>query len=93
MRLKAGDSMDPLPTLGWASPIRRLTCRGMPVSQWVPLGLRIAMGLPRGGHPAGVTPTTGRPATRAPSWFTPTLGGPHVLCGRGSGNDDRVKGP
>lgn len=90
--------MEPLPTLGWASPIRRLTCRGMPVSQWVPLRPRIAMGLPREGHPAGVTPTTGRPATRVPSmssllgWFTPTLGGPHVPCGRGSGSGDRVKG-
>ena len=25
-------------------------------------------------------------------WFTPTLGEPHVPCGRGSGSDDRVKG-
>lgn len=52
------------------------------------------MGLPREGHPAGVTPTRGRPATRAPSWFTPTLGGPHVPCGRESGSDDaRMEGP
>lgn len=56
---------------------------GAPGLQWVFLRGVILQG----------PPTTGRPATRAPSWFTPTLGGPHVPCGRGSGSDDRVKGP